>query len=186
MERKNKILGPDFFARPTTKVARDLVGKFLIRSLSNGQKSALMITETEAYDGFRDKASHASKGATLRNMPMFGPPGYWYVYLVYGMHEMLNISTREKGYPAAVLIRGVTGYDGPGKLTAHLKIGRSLSGKKAGKGSGLWIEDRGIEILPSAIRKTPRIGVAYAGPVWSAKKWRFILKDIKEHTGKKE
>ena len=90
-----------------------------------------MITEVEAYDGFADRASHAARGKTPRNAPMWGKAGAWYVYFVYGVHEMLNIVTREEEYPAAVLIRGVEGISGPGRLTKKLAIGRALNGKES-------------------------------------------------------
>lgn len=134
-----------------------------------------MITEVEAYDGFDDKASHAAKGKTKRTEVMYGPPGRWYVYFIYGMYEMLNIVTGKDGYPSAVLIRGVEGIDGPGKLTRELGITRAFNTKPATMGNGLWIEDRGITIPKSGMSATPRIGVAYAGK-WARKKWRFVIK----------
>ena len=103
-----KILTKKFFERPALRVARDLVGKFLVLRRRTS-KLAFMITETEAYIGPQDKASHAHSGKTARNAPMFGEAGRWYVYFTYGMHWMLNIVTGPKDYPAAVLIRGVSG-----------------------------------------------------------------------------
>jgi len=91
------------------------------------------------------------------------------------MHWMLNIVTGEKGYPAAVLIRGAGDFDGPAKLTKALHIDRVLNGKPASGTSGLWMEDRGIKVLPSQIRRAPRIGVAYAG-IWAKKPYRFVLR----------
>lgn len=138
-----------------------------------------MITETEAYDGFYDKASHAYKGKTKRTEVMFGNPGNFYVYLCYGMYFMLNIVTREHGYPAAVLVRGAKSEDefinGPGKLTKFLKINKKFNGKKSSFLAGLWIEDRGIKFKGKEIKKTARIGVNYARPVWSQKKLRFHI-----------
>jgi len=101
-----KILSQKFFEQPALKIAKVLLGKYLVRRI--GRKTIkVMITEVEAYDGFKDKASHAARGLTERNKIMFGPAGYWYVYFTYGMHWMLNIVTGREGYPAAVLIRGV-------------------------------------------------------------------------------
>lgn len=134
-----------------------------------------MITEVEAYEGLDDRASHASRGKTPRNAVMFGPPGRWYVYLVYGMHEMLNVVTGSEGHPGAVLIRGVEGIEGPGRLTKQLSITRALNTKTAAPESGVWIEDRGVDVAPARILKTPRIGVAYAGEEWAGKPWRFVL-----------
>jgi DNA-3-methyladenine glycosylase len=196
----NKILSQRFFqSKNTIKIARSLLGKFLCWRYK-GKTKAYIITEVEAYNGFRDKASHAYRGKTERNKVMFGKAGYWYVYFTYGMHWMLNIVTGPKNYPAAILVRGViqlsddrriTGYNGPAKLTKALKIDKKLNGKPAVKLSGLWIEDRGIKIGNSLsrkaladdfnsfqrikIKKSPRIGVNYAGPFWSKKKWRFFI-----------
>lgn len=169
-----KILPQRFFERDTLVVARELLGKYLVRRM-RGKEIAMMITEVEAYDGFEDKASHAHRGETARNKPMFGNAGVWYVYLVYGMYEMLNVVTGRKGYPAAVLIRGVLGVAGPGRLTKFLQITRAQNNKRAVFESGLWIEDRGIVVSDNEIKKTPRIGVDYAG-VWARKKYRFVLK----------
>lgn len=133
-----------------------------------------MITETEAYDGEKDLACHASRGRTKRTEVMFGPAGRWYIYFVYGMHDMLNVVTGKEGYPAAVLIRAVEGICGPGKLTHELGITRALHGKRAARTSGLWIETRPNEVRPHRILRTQRIGVAYAEE-WAKKRWRFVL-----------
>ena len=176
------MLKRDFFDRKATEVAPDLLGKFLTLE-RGGKTTSCMITETEAYDGHDDRASHASKGKTARTEVMFGPPGHWYIYFIYGMYEMLNIVTGAEGYPSAVLIRGVESappaggrrIDGPGKLTRDLGISRLLNTKPATKGSGLWIEDHGIYIPKTSIVRRPRIGVAYAGE-WAKKPWRFVVR----------
>lgn len=180
-----KVLTRAFFNRPTTVVAQELLGTYLVRRIGD-REVALMITETEAYDGFRDRASHAARGMTKRNAVMFGHSGIWYVYLIYGMYEMLNIVTREKGYPAAVLIRGVEGYPGPGKLTKALRIQRTMNKKPATRKSGLWIEERGEAIAPKYIRRLSRVGVDYAGDYWRKKKWRFVLTKEHHQHGKRE
>lgn len=173
---KNILLNKKFFERDTRAVAQGLLGKFLVRRVGRKEITA-MITETEAYDGLHDRASHAHRGRTKRNEPMFGEAGVWYVYLCYGVHEMLNIVTGPKEYPAAVLIRGVARANGPGKVTKTLKIGCTFNNKKAARASGLWIEDRAVVVAPRDIRRTARIGVSYAGPVWSKKRYRFYIKD---------
>lgn len=170
-----KILTQSFFNRPTLKVAEDLLGKYIVRRVRD-KETALQIYEVESYDGFLDKASHAHKGRTQRTEIMFGDAGYFYIYLVYGMYYMLNIVTHKKDYPAAILIRGAGEYDGPGKLSAFLKINKKLNGKKSERKSGLWFEDRGANIPKKSIKKTPRIGVDYAGTVWANKPYRFVLK----------
>ena len=108
---------------------------------------------------------------------MFGPPGYYYVYLIYGMYWMLNIVTGPKNYPAAVLIRGAGQFNGPGKLTKNLLIDKNFNSKLTDTKTCLWFEDRNEKILKNNIIKTPRIGVNYAGPIWSTKRYRFVLKE---------
>ena len=176
-----KVLGQKFFNRPALAVARGLLGKQLARR-AGSKTIRLIITEVEAYSGFSDRASHASRGKTARNAPMFGEAGRWYVYFTYGMHWMLNAVTGGKEFPAAILIRGVKGINGPGRLTKRLNIDRKFNGKSITPKTGLWIEDAGIKVKKNQIKRTPRIGVAYAGPVWSKKPWRFILVDVKKKT----
>lgn len=166
-----KILRSEFFNRPTLTVARELIGKFLVRTI-DGKETALMITETESYDGPPDLGSHSARGRTARTEVLFGPSGVWYVYLIYGIHDMLNVTTRRAG--AAVLIRGLEGYPSPAKLTKALGITRALNKQPAVKSSGLWIEDRGVKVPSKRIERTPRIGIDYAGE-WAKKEWRFVL-----------
>ncbi|MEK7634551.1 MAG: DNA-3-methyladenine glycosylase [Patescibacteria group bacterium] len=194
-----KIFSQKFFNQPTFKVAENLLGKFLTREY-RGKKISLMITEVEAYDGFKDKASHASRGKTERNKIMFEKAGKWYVYFTYGMHWMLNVVCGQKNYPAAILIRGAIQFNniinninvhsnilqnvgmnivtinGPARLTKFLKIDKKFNGLTINKKTGLWIEDRGIKINKSEILKTKRIGVDYAGKIWANKPYRFVLK----------
>src|SRR3989338_3680082 len=167
------ILGHVFFARKAPVVARMLLGAYLVHRHS-GRVRRYKIIETEAYDGFHDRASHASRGKTPRTEVMFGKAGHWYVYLVYGMHNMLNIVCGSEGYPSAVLIRAVCGINGPARLTKRLGITRALNKKSASKTSGLWIE-QGVRVSPKTIQRTPRVGVPYAGEMWANKKWRFVL-----------
>ena len=127
-----EVLSQKFFERDTFEVAKELLGKFLVRRFY-GKETSLMITEVEVYDGYEDKASHAYRGKTKRNKNMFGDAGLWYVYLVYGMYEMLNVVTRENGYPAAILIRGTLEVVGPGRITKYLNITGKLNGKKVDK-----------------------------------------------------
>ncbi len=189
---QRKILGPAFFDRPTLTVARELLGKFLVRKIK-GREIALMITETEAYGGFQDLASHSRSGMTKRNFPMFEHPGTIYVYFTYGMHWMLNLVCGKQGHPAAVLIRSLKyqglsllklspsyqgqsliKLDGPAKLTKFLHIEKTLNTKMLGKSSGLWVEDRGVKVLSKEIKRGPRVGIDYAG-LWAKKPWRFIF-----------
>jgi DNA-3-methyladenine glycosylase len=194
-----KVLPPAFFDRPTSVVAKELLGKFLVRRIggpstspvrslrtSNGASSGyktlrVMITDVEVYDGFHDRASHASRGKTKRNEIMFGPAGYWYVYFTYGMHWMLNIVTREQEYPAAILIRAAFDLEnkklvnGPARLTKFLSIDGTLNNRLARRASDLWIEDEEIRNQKTIIKSGPRIGINYAGKYWTNKKLRFWM-----------
>ena len=177
MQIMRKVIGKSFFDRPTLLVAEELIGKFLVRS-RDGLMIALMITEVEAYDGFDDKASHASRGQTLRNAPMFAAAGTIYVYFTYGMHWMLNVVCGPREYPAAILIRGAgegeTSISGPARLTKALGIDKRLNTLSLSRKNGLWIEDRGVVIPAECIKKTPRIGIHYAQE-YAHKPWRFLL-----------
>jgi len=200
-----KIFPQKFFNRPTLEVAKDLLGKVLIRKIGN-KKISLIITEVEAYDGFKDKASHASRGKTERNKIMFEQAGCFYVYFTYGMHNMLNIVTGPKNYPAAILIRaGVIKQNniktikqsdnktiqlynystivlnGPARLTKFLKIDKKFNNLRATLKNNLWFEDHGIKIKlhpaddGAGIIAKKRIGVDYAGKTWANKKWNFSI-----------
>ncbi|MSU24637.1 MAG: DNA-3-methyladenine glycosylase [Opitutus sp.] len=163
-------------AKRTVALARWLLGKHLVRRGEDGRVVARMILETEAYDGERDLACHARAGRTRRTAVLYAPGGHWYVYLCYGIHEMLNLVVGPRDWPAAILLRGVEGANGPGRVTKALGIGRALNGATAtGRASGLWIEDRGMRVSRRAVSATPRVGVDYAGAVWAGKRWRFVL-----------
>ncbi len=171
---KKQLLDQRFFARPVLHVAPDLLGKYLAYSTGAG-KGALMVTEVEAYDGELDLACHASKGRTKRTEVLYGEPGTLYVYLCYGVHWLLNVVTTAPEYPAGVLIRGVAGISGPGRVTRALGVTGAMYGKPAVPKTGVWFEDRGVRVAKRNIQKTPRIGVDYAGE-WAAKPYRFVLK----------
>ena len=184
-------LDRSFFARDARTVARDLLGKQLVRS-HRGCRMSGRIVETEAYLGARDSASHAFRGQTERNAPMFGPAGFAYVYFIYGMYHMFNVVTGVAGKPEAVLIRslepleghaemqkrrcrsgsGLT--DGPGKLCQALGVDRSLSGLDLTAGHKIWIENcrsqSGRKILTG-----PRVGIAYAAEKDRRAPWRYTL-----------
>lgn len=187
MEKNGKVLRRSYFSRPTIEVARSLIGKYLIRD--NGQGLLVgKIMEVEAYIGPEDKACHASKGRTARTEVLFGPPGHAYVYLCYGMHEMLNVVTEQDGFPAAILLRAVECdgmlIDGPGRLTRAFGIDRQLNRCDLTAGEGLWFEDRGESLPRGALKSFPRIGVDYAGE-WAKKPWRFRLQGEMESVRKK-
>lgn len=175
MRRHNKrrVLPSVWFERSALIVARELLGKYLVRRKGEREVAA-MITEVEAYTGPGDLASHAARGRrTARTAVMFGRPGRWYVYFTYGMHWLANIVTGREGHPAAVLIRGVEGISGPARVARTFRIAGSFTGMPAQRRSGLWIEDRGVRV--SRIVRGPRVGVGYAGPVWAKKPYRFFF-----------
>jgi DNA-3-methyladenine glycosylase len=176
------MLGPPltqaFFARPTLEVAQELLGCVL-----QAGDVRLRVVETEAYlPG--DSANHSFRGKTARNAPMWGPPGHVYVYLCYGLHNMVNLVTEADGRPAAVLIRGATvlaGHDlvrarrggrldliGPGKVGQGLGLTTSSSGRALGVELAIH---RGAP--PSQVRAGPRVGIDYASPEDRAAPWRF-------------
>jgi DNA-3-methyladenine glycosylase len=165
---------PDFFARPAARVARELLGKVLVRRCGRCETCGVVI-ETEAYEGPHDRACHSARGRTKRTEVMFGPPGRLYVYRIYGLHWMLNIVTGAPGDAAAVLIRGLNIVGGPARLAAMLKVDGSFNGKLASRPTGLWFEDLGHEVSIRDVERTARIGVDYAGPFWAKRKLRFVL-----------
>lgn len=170
-------LGRSFYARDAVTVARELLGATLVHR-HRGRLLRGRIVETEAYVGAHDLACHASKGRTRRTEVMFGRAGHAYVYLVYGIHELLNVVTGAKDDAQAVLIRaaevlpeasgGPGRMNGPGKLARSLRVTRALNGADL-CGSRLWIE-RGR--APRKIARARRIGVDYAG-VWAERLLRF-------------
>jgi len=171
----------EFYAQRTLVVARELIGKHLVRAY-RGRRFVGRIVETEAYQGPQDLAAHSARGLTARNAVLFGPPGFSYVYLIYGMWHCLNVATREQGVPHAVLIRATEPVAlgngktwGPGLLCKSMHIDRRLNGVDLCgpvDRSVLWIEAP-TDDLPSTIARTARIGVDYAG-AWAAKRWRFF------------
>ncbi|MBP6176955.1 MAG: DNA-3-methyladenine glycosylase [Anaerolineales bacterium] len=185
------ILPTHFFNRPTLTVARELLGARLVRE-QDGVKLVGLISETEAYFGFDDLASHAKAGRTIRTAPMFGPPGHAYIYFTYGNHWMLNAVTEAEGFPAAVLIRAIqpvegvevmlerrNGRDtlGPGKLTQAMGITKSENNVNLTEaGSSLRIE-RGISIPENSVTIGPRVGLNKTPEPWFSKPWRFLVKE---------
>jgi DNA-3-methyladenine glycosylase len=173
------MLSRRFYRQVTLIVAQGLLGCFLVRKIGNKVIRA-RIVETEAYVGEDDLACHASKGRTQRTEVMYGEAGHAYVYLVYGMYELLNIVTEKDGFPAAVLIRAVTVEDvpfkeinGPGKLTRFLRIDRDFNTWDLTKGKKLWLE-KGSRHASERIEATKRIGIDYAKHCREYL-WRFLL-----------
>jgi len=195
-----------FYNRPTLDVARDLIGKVLVHN-RRGVRTSGIIVEVEAYIGESDPACHAAPGPTARNAPLYGRPGFAYVYLNYGIHPLVNAVTEEKGSPAAVLIRALEPLDGvdvmrrrrarrmkgrrtrktelsphdlcrgPGNLT--MAMGITLAENEVDLcGTRLYIEDRGLP-PEREIAWGPRIGIR----VGTERAWRAFVRAHPSVTG---
>lgn len=163
-------MGRDFFSRDVLVVAPALISKILVLRSDDGYIKRYRITETEAYRGEEDRACHASRGRTARTEVMYATGGKLYIYLVYGMHWMLNIVTGDNNEPQAALIRGLENYSGPGRVTKALGINKSHNGIDLTDSDRIWLEDSG---LTPDIRTSPRIGIDYAGEFWKTRPWRY-------------
>jgi DNA-3-methyladenine glycosylase len=184
------LISQDFYTRPdVVAIARELLGKLLVTQF-DGKLTSGIITETEAYEGVTDKASHAYSGRrSERTEIMYWIGGTAYVYLCYGVHSLFNIVTNAEDIPHAILIRGIKPVDGipfmfertgkkeisgdfsngPGKVSKALGIHYSHTGFDLTKkpvernDPGIWLEDIGFSVNQANIKVTPRIGVDYAG-----------------------
>lgn len=181
-----RLLPRQFYARDALDVARDLLGQ----EIWHGDVG-LRITEVEAYRYPDDTANHCRVGLTARNAPMWGPPGRAYVYLCYGLHQMLNLVTNRNGEGAAVLIRScepIAGHDtialrrggkqgpalltGPGKVGQALGLDTSFSGHALYRRGGLEVR-RGSSVADVAVGS--RIGIGYAEPEHQHAEWRLAV-----------
>jgi DNA-3-methyladenine glycosylase len=180
----------DFFARSALEVGPDLLGCLLTARSPEGAVT-VRITEVEAYTGAADPASHAYRGRTARNAVMFGPPGYAYVYFIYGMHHALNVVCMPPGTPEAVLVRAgevVEGLElarsrrpstrgdvdlarGPGRLARALALTLALDGSDLCDPDGPLTLDPGKPVDPELIRSGPRTGISRAADL----PWRYRL-----------
>jgi DNA-3-methyladenine glycosylase len=169
-----------FYDRDTVTVAKELLGKYLVHSTSKGEFIG-KIVEVEAYLGPHDLAAHSARGYTQRTKVMFGPSGYAYVYMIYGMYFCMNVVTEAEGHASAVLIRAVEPIkniklrtQGPGLLCNAMEINKSLNGHD------LLSQNFFIMNAPESERivivKRPRIGVAYAKH-WAKRLLRFYVKN---------
>lgn len=186
-------LPPDFYARPTLTVAREILGCVLKRRLPDGAIVSGRIVEAEAYIGEGDKACHARAGRTPRTAPLYGPPGRAYIYLTYGVHHLLNAVTEEEGAPAAVLIRALEPLEGLERMARrrgtnrdHLltsgpaKICQAMGldlrhNTTALQSADLWIEP-GSRVPDRDVATSARIGCESAAPPWDLMPWRWFEK----------
>jgi DNA-3-methyladenine glycosylase len=192
MQLGRRLTREDYADPRPTRVARFFLGKFLCVQAEEGYAEG-MIVETEAYSGPQDKASHAfGNRRTARTEIMFAPGGAAYVYFCYGMHRMFNIVTGPQDSPQAVLVRAVritAGHDvvrqrrkgiakkdwasGPGRVCSALGIEMRHNRHDLLVSEAIWIENRGVKVPSREVKRTPRIGVDYAGK-WALKPWRFV------------
>jgi DNA-3-methyladenine glycosylase len=193
---RRKVLRASFFARPTLEVLEDLIGKVLVHTV-RGRRVSGEIVEAEAYIGESDPACHAAPGPTRRNAPLYGPPGLAYVYLNYGIHNLVNVVTEHDGFPAAILIRALEPREGiqtmrrrrgaqvptarlckgPGNLTVALGI--TLDHNRVDlAASPLTIEDHGLAKRP--LGWSPRIGIRHG----TDKPWRCFATDSDAVSGR--
>jgi DNA-3-methyladenine glycosylase len=169
----------DFYDRDTVTVAKELLGKYLVLKSDRGELIG-KIVEVEAYLGPHDLAAHSARGLTERTKPMFGPPGYAYVYMIYGMYFCMNVVTEAEGHASAVLIRAIEPIQhihertqGPGLLCKAMRIDKKYNAHD------LLSDDFYIATPPDnerfTIVKKPRIGVPYAKH-WAKRLLRFYIK----------
>ena len=200
---RTRRLRRDFYDRATLTVTRELIGKVLVHQTPEGRASGVIV-ETEAYIGEDDPACHAAPGQTRRNRPLYGPPGFSYVYLNYGIHFLTNVVTEREGAPAAVLLRalepldgialmrtrrsrmgadpaGIATHDlcrGPGNLSRALGIGLSENWLDL-EGNRLFLEDRGY--APGMIGWGPRVGLT----VGTEHEWRCLVVGSRAVSGRR-
>jgi DNA-3-methyladenine glycosylase len=182
-----RLILRDFYTRDTVRVARNLLGKRLVR-MRGKTRMAGRIVEVEAYRGSDDPASHAYRGKTPRNAPMFGESGHAYIYFTYGNHYCLNITTQQPGTAGAILIRALQPLEGirtmkrlrprvpeseltngPGKLTKAFGIDKSLNEVDMTKVGPLFVEDEDDDDFK--IARSGRIGIKEGAD----RMWRFYI-----------
>lgn len=169
-----KKIPASFFQRDALKVAPELLGKFLVRRFDDGEIRRYRITDVEVYKGEEDKACHASKGRTARTETLYGEGGRIYVYLIYGMHWLLNLVTGKEDEPQGIMIRAVEGIYGPGRVGKELHLDLSFRGDSI-TGDRLWVEDSAEK---PEYTNAPRVGIDYAAE-WKDIPWRFMIKEPK-------
>lgn len=181
-----------FFDRPTLQVARELMGKRLVR-IENGERLAGIIVEAEAYVGEEDLGCHAHAGYTPRTRVLYGPPGHAYVYFTYGNYWMLNFVAEREGFPAAILIRGIVPTegldriasrrqgrpsqhwtDGPGKICVALAINKSQNEADLCAADAELFVEEGESIPDECVTTGPRVGLNSVPEPWKSIPWRFL------------
>jgi DNA-3-methyladenine glycosylase len=185
-----------FFTHPTLQVAREVLGTRLVR-LENGERTAGIIVEAEAYNGEDDLGCHASVGYTPRTRVLYGPPGHAYVYFTYGNYWMLNFVTEREGFPAAVLIRAVVPTegleriaarragrpqkqwtDGPGKICIAFNINKAQNQADLCAPEAELFVEYGVDIPDERVTIGPRVGLNSVPEPWKSVPWRFLAREV--------
>ena len=175
ISEQGKIIELSFYREKQADILfKELLGKLLCHRTADGVIRRRII-ETECYLGETDTACHAHKGRTARTDVMYKSGGVAYVYLCYGIHSLLNIVTGDEGSPQAVLIRGVEGASGPGRVAKAMQISLSDNRLPFTPESGIWLEDDGFRIAEKDIALTPRVGIDYAESRDRERLWRAVL-----------
>jgi DNA-3-methyladenine glycosylase len=193
-----------FYARPTLEVSRDLIGKVLVHEAPAGFASGVIV-EVEAYIGEADPACHAAPGPTARNAPLYGPPGFAYVYLNYGIHNLVNAVTEEEGSPAAVLIRALEPLEGESLMRRRRARGTNRPGSAfdsmelcRGPGNltralGITLRHNRLDLTASALR-IEDAGLPSREVIWSRRvginvgtdvEWRCTARDSEAVSGRR-
>jgi DNA-3-methyladenine glycosylase len=167
-------VGHEFFLRDALEIAPQLLGMQLVRQFPDGEQIILDITEVEVYRGEDDLGCHASKGRTARTEVMYLAGGRVYVYLIYGMYWLLNITTGPENHPQAILIRGTRQVAGPGRVGKALHLDKTFYGENLTTSTRLWIEANDQQ--KGDVITLPRVGIDYAGPIWANAPWRFVMR----------
>jgi len=189
-----KHLDRQFYDRPALQVARELLGKRLVR-LEGGERLSGIIVEAEAYRGEEDLGCHAHVGYTPRTRVLYGPPGHAYVYFTYGNYWMLNFVVERVGFPAAILIRGIVPTDGinliaarrqrqprqhwtdgPGKICIALAINKSQNEVDLCAPEAELFVEEGVTIPESCVSTGPRVGLNSVPEPWKSIPWRFMAR----------
>ncbi|ASB49267.1 DNA-3-methyladenine glycosylase [Alkalitalea saponilacus] len=172
MYKAGEVVHSSFFLADALDVAPHLLKMQLVRQFNNEQIIKLQITEVEIYRGEEDLGCHASKGRTPRTEVMYLPGGCIYVYLIYGMYWLLNITTGPENHPQAILIRGTKEIQGPGRIGRALELDKSFYGEEINSSDRLWLE--WCPLYNSGKYQTlPRVGIHYAGEYWANIPWRL-------------
>lgn len=164
----------DFFKADALEIAPKLLGMQLVRQFDNQVQLVLDINEIEIYRGEEDLGCHASKGRTQRTEVMYHEGGCVYVYLIYGMYWLLNITTGPANHPQAILIRGTQQFSGPGRIGKALQLDKTFYGEDICRSERLWIVSGAN--AQHTFETRPRVGIDYAGEYWANVPWRYVLK----------